>query len=167
MSRHIGRGLNRWSHVHIGDVAELYLLALEKAPAGSFYYVENGESTLLEIARDIARHLNVAGPEPVTFEEAVTIWGRPSALYGLGSNSRVRADRARNELGWNPGKVRYFTISLARQPSIDSSAPRIGGARDEKWSARRPSLQFLTRLKRARPAREPPPPPPHNRVRCH
>ena len=108
VSRHIGRGLNRWSHVHISDVAELYLLALEKAPPGSFYYVENGESTLLEIARDIARHLNVAGPESVTFEEAVKIWGRPSALYGLGSNSRVRADRARNELGWNPRESSIF-----------------------------------------------------------
>lgn len=67
VSRHIGRGLNRWSHVNIGDVAELYFLALEKAPAGSFYYVENGESTLLEIARDIARPLNVAGPEACHF----------------------------------------------------------------------------------------------------
>ena len=108
VSCHVGRGLNRWSHVHIADVAELYLLALDKAQAGSFYYAENGESTLLEIARDIARHLNVAGPEPVTFEEAVKIWGRPSALYGLGSNSRVRADRARSELGWNPRESSIF-----------------------------------------------------------
>src|SRR4029077_2294409 len=36
--RHVGRGLNIWSHVHIADVAELYLLALEKAPAGSLFY---------------------------------------------------------------------------------------------------------------------------------
>jgi nucleoside-diphosphate-sugar epimerase len=108
VSKHVGRGLNRWSHVHIGDVAELYLLALEKASSGSFYYAENGESTLLEIARDIARHLGVGGPEPVTFDEAVKIWGRPSALYGLGSNSRVRADRARSELGWNPRESSIF-----------------------------------------------------------
>ena len=40
--RHVGRGENIWSHVHIDDVAELFLLALAKAPAGSFYYVENG-----------------------------------------------------------------------------------------------------------------------------
>ncbi|MFY0581844.1 hypothetical protein ACN28S_53005 [Cystobacter fuscus] len=44
IARYIGRGLNIWSNVHIADMAELYLLALEKAPAGSFYYVENGEA---------------------------------------------------------------------------------------------------------------------------
>jgi len=32
---YIGRGLNRWSNVHIADVADLYLLALEKAASPS------------------------------------------------------------------------------------------------------------------------------------
>jgi nucleoside-diphosphate-sugar epimerase len=108
ISHHVGRGLNRWSHVHIEDLTELYLLAVRKAKAGSFYYAENGESTLLEIARDIARHLNVAGPELLSFEAAVEVWGRQSALYGLGSNSRVRSDRARDELGWAPRNSSIF-----------------------------------------------------------
>ena len=30
--RHVGRGLNIWGNVHIADVVDLYLLALEKAP---------------------------------------------------------------------------------------------------------------------------------------
>src|SRR6266513_2118096 len=32
--RHVGRGLNIWSNVHIADVVDLYLLALDKAPGG-------------------------------------------------------------------------------------------------------------------------------------
>ena len=108
ISHHVGRGLNRWSHVHIDDVAKLYLLALEKAAPGSFFYAENGEATLLEIARDIARHLDVAGPEPLSVEEASKVWEPAAVRYGFGSNSRVRADRAREELGWSPRNSSIF-----------------------------------------------------------
>jgi hypothetical protein len=37
VARYIGRGLNRWSNVHIADVAALYVLALAQAPPSSFY----------------------------------------------------------------------------------------------------------------------------------
>src|SRR5262245_42882393 len=33
---YFGKGLNRWSNVHIDDLTDLYLLAIEKAPAASF-----------------------------------------------------------------------------------------------------------------------------------
>jgi nucleoside-diphosphate-sugar epimerase len=52
--RYIGRGLNRWSNVHIADVAALYELALAKARGGTFIYVESGEEALGEIAKAIA-----------------------------------------------------------------------------------------------------------------
>jgi nucleoside-diphosphate-sugar epimerase len=74
VARYIGRGLNRWSNVHIADVAALYVLAIARAPAGSFMYVESGEEALGEIVRAIA---------------------------ALGSNSRVRG-RAAVNLGWLP-----------------------------------------------------------------
>jgi nucleoside-diphosphate-sugar epimerase len=53
--RHVGRGLNIWGHVHIEDVAALYLLALEKASAGALFYAENGEANFKSVtphARD-------------------------------------------------------------------------------------------------------------------
>src|SRR5262249_56098116 len=56
--RYIGRGLNRWSNVHIADVAALYALAIAKAPAGTFMYVESGEEALGEIAKAIAGRLS-------------------------------------------------------------------------------------------------------------
>ncbi|HEX8536625.1 MAG TPA: NAD-dependent epimerase/dehydratase family protein [Cystobacter sp.] len=101
-ARYIGRGLNIWSNVHIADMAELYLLALEKAPAGSFYYVENGEASFGDIARAIARRLGLGPAQSLPASEAIAKWGRELAVFALGSNSRVRADKARNELGWKP-----------------------------------------------------------------
>jgi nucleoside-diphosphate-sugar epimerase len=41
-ARYIGRGENIWSTIHIEDVVSAYLLALEKAPSGSFFFLENG-----------------------------------------------------------------------------------------------------------------------------
>ena len=39
----VGNGINHWSNVHIDDVADIYALAVEKAPAGAYYFAENGE----------------------------------------------------------------------------------------------------------------------------
>jgi nucleoside-diphosphate-sugar epimerase len=101
--RHVGRGENVWSNVHIDDLVSLYLLALERAPAGAFYYAENGESSYREIAEAISRMLGFGGrTQPMTIEEAVAEFGETAAQFSYGSNSRVRAVRARRELGWAP-----------------------------------------------------------------
>jgi nucleoside-diphosphate-sugar epimerase len=99
--RYIGRGLNRWSNVHIADVAALYLLALEKAPAGTFMYVESGEAALGEIAAAIAVRLRLGAPQSWNAEAAIAGFGRNMAVFSLGSNSRVRG-KAAAELGWAP-----------------------------------------------------------------
>ncbi|MBS7811140.1 NAD-dependent epimerase/dehydratase family protein [Roseococcus pinisoli] len=101
IARYIGRGLNRWSNVHIADVADLYALALEKAPRGSFMYVESGEEELGNVARAIATRLGLGEAQPWSAEEAIATWGREMAVFGLGSNSRVRG-RLAGELGWKP-----------------------------------------------------------------
>ncbi len=101
VARYIGRGLNRWSNVHIADVAALYVLAIAKAPAGSFIYVEIGEEGLSEIANAIAAKLGLGAAQSFTADEAIAAWGRNMAVYSLGSNSRVRG-KAAAALGWVP-----------------------------------------------------------------
>lgn len=101
VARYIGKGQNRWSNVHIGDVTDLYSIALKKAPAGTFMFVESGEENFQEIARAIATRYNLGEPQSLSAEEANKIWGREMAVFALGSNSRVRGTIAR-ELGWNP-----------------------------------------------------------------
>jgi nucleoside-diphosphate-sugar epimerase len=114
VARYIGRGLNRWSNVHISDVAALYALAIAKAPAGAFMYVESGEEALGEVVRAIAVRLGLGAAQSWSAEEAIAAWGRRTAVFSLGSNSRVRGRRATELLGWTP-RHRSITDWIAQQ----------------------------------------------------
>ena len=103
--RHVGRGLNIWSNVHIDDVVDIYRLALEKSPAGTFYFVESGEAQFRDMTTAIAKALKLRGPEDWPLDEAIKEWGYEMASYGLGSNSRVRSKRTREILGWQPKRT--------------------------------------------------------------
>ena len=114
VARYIGRGLNRWSNVHIADVAALYPLAIAKAPAGSFMYVESGEEALGEVARAIAARLGLGAAQSWPAEQAIAAWGREKAMFSLGSNSRVRGKAAADLLSWAP-EHRSITDWIARE----------------------------------------------------
>ncbi|MYN28459.1 NAD-dependent epimerase/dehydratase family protein [Duganella levis] len=100
--RHVGPGRNIWSNVHIDDVVDLYLLALEKTEAGAFYFVESGEASFGEMSAAIAKALDLGPAQDWPLELAKEEWGYEMASYGLGSNSRVRGERGRKQLGWQP-----------------------------------------------------------------
>ncbi len=103
VARHVGRGENLWSNVHIDDLVDLYLRVLERAPAGASYYAENGEASMRKVCETISRALGYAGrTQGMSKEEAIAEFGAGPAAYTYGSNSRVRATRARRELGWAP-----------------------------------------------------------------
>jgi nucleoside-diphosphate-sugar epimerase len=103
--RHVGSGGNIWSNVHIDDVVELYRLALEKTPAGTFYFVESGEASFRDMTTAMADVLGMGKPQDWPLDEAKQEWGYEMASYGLGSNSRVRGQRARELLGWKPQRT--------------------------------------------------------------
>jgi nucleoside-diphosphate-sugar epimerase len=117
ISLHIGPGENRWSNVHIEDLAELYLLVLERAQPGSFFFAADGECSLREIAEAIGRLLDV----PVgtwSVQEAEAMWGFEPAHFAFGSNSRVRALNAR-QLGWQPKGIGLIEdIERCGQPQM-------------------------------------------------
>ncbi|HEX8589461.1 NAD-dependent epimerase/dehydratase family protein [Pseudomonas sp.] len=100
--RHVGSGGNIWSNVHIEDVVELYALALEKTPAGTFYFVESGEASFRDMSNAIAEALGLGPAQDWPLKDAEAEWGYEMANYGLGSNSRVRGKNARELLGWVP-----------------------------------------------------------------
>jgi nucleoside-diphosphate-sugar epimerase len=105
VARHVGRGLNVWSHVHIDDIVDLYLLALAEAPTCSLFYAENGEAPWKSLASAIGRLLGYGGEtKDWPIDEAVREWGA-GAITSYGSNSRVRSLKARKMLGWNPQGV--------------------------------------------------------------
>ncbi|KAM3105585.1 NAD-dependent epimerase/dehydratase family protein [Phormidesmis sp. 146-33] len=102
-ARYIGRGENTWSTIHIEDVVSAYLLALEKAPSGSFFFLENGESSFKTMAETIHSQLGFEGTaQSWTVEEAVKEWGQEGAHFAFGSNSRIRSSKARSFLEWMP-----------------------------------------------------------------
>ena len=99
---HAGPGENIWSNVHIDDLVPLYALAIDKAPAGAFYFVENGENSMREACLAINRMLGFAGPpSAMSMQEAAGEWGEGTTEDTMASNSRVRARRAR-QLSWQP-----------------------------------------------------------------
>ncbi|PWE42556.1 epimerase [Pseudomonas prosekii] len=103
--RHVGTGQNIWSNVHIEDVVALYLLALSKNVPGTFYFVESGESSFIDMTTAMAEALNLGAPQDWPLKDAEAEWGYEMANYGLGSNSRVRGKHAREQLGWAPKRT--------------------------------------------------------------
>lgn len=106
--KHVGRGENRWSNVHIDDLVDLYSLVVEQSQTASsgphgLYFVENGENSMLEVCRAIAGTMGLGGETlAMSATQAAEVWGDGPANNTMGSNSRVRALRARRELGWQP-----------------------------------------------------------------
>ncbi len=103
--RHVGTGQNIWSNVHIEDVVALYLLALTGNPAGTFYFVESGEASFIDMTTAMAKALNLGESQDWPLADAEAEWGYEMANYGLGSNSRVRGRNARELLGWAPKRT--------------------------------------------------------------
>ncbi|MCT2590395.1 NAD-dependent epimerase/dehydratase family protein [Streptomyces sp. N2-109] len=102
VARHVGPGRNIWSTVHIDDVTELYLRALDAAPSGAFYFAENGEASFAEMVQSVADTLGLGAAQAWDIDSAIREWGFEPAVYALGSNSRVRGSAARDQLGWKP-----------------------------------------------------------------
>jgi len=106
--------------VHLDDLVDLYLLALQKAPAGAFYYAENGENSMRQLCEAISRALGFGGKTaPMSVEEASAELGEGPVAYSYGSNSRVRATRARSELGWSPHRPALLA-SIERDLGFDA-----------------------------------------------
>jgi nucleoside-diphosphate-sugar epimerase len=98
---YFGKGLNRYSNVHIDDLIDLYLLVMEKAPGGSFFFAENGNNSFKEIAKMISNLLGLGNKTAsLPLADVIAHYGEDARL-GVGSNSLVTAVNARR-LGWAP-----------------------------------------------------------------
>jgi len=102
--RLVGPGTQHWTSVHVDDLAELYVSALEKAESGSVYPGVNGRSlTVRELGEVASRRLGLDGR--VVPEEPAALVGR---LGGFGEalllDQRATGEKARRELGWKPSR---------------------------------------------------------------
>ena len=93
-------GDNRWSFVHVDDLAKLYVLAAEKAPAGAVYNAANAEPLpMRQVSEVIAEHTG-ATLTAWTPQEAAPIVG--GIAYAFAMNVAVSAQKAMDELVWRP-----------------------------------------------------------------
>lgn len=120
---YVGRGLNCYSNVHVEDLADLYVLALQKGVAGALYHAVSGELNYRSIAEAIARQLKVA-TRSVTVEEAIQVWDRFSGPIVFSSCSRTVSPRARSELGWAPKPERLDIFAECANPAYDTNEER-------------------------------------------
>ncbi|RDW91574.1 hypothetical protein BP5796_02739 [Coleophoma crateriformis] len=108
-------GQNMWSHVHIDDAADAFIVLVEEAlkPNGGnaqwgdegYYFIEAGDFKWGDVAAAISKQLSAKGAIPTAEVDKVPVEDasayHPWAPLLWGGNSRVRADRLR-ALGWGP-----------------------------------------------------------------
>ncbi|HEY0405416.1 MAG TPA: SDR family oxidoreductase [Pyrinomonadaceae bacterium] len=116
--RFVGTGENHWPLVHVDDLADLYLKALEQAPAGTLLLAASGPAlTVREVAEAAARAAGCEG--------SVESWPIEQARERLGSyadaltlDQQVSGRKAIELLDWQP-----------RAPSLQAELAAESGRR--------------------------------------
>jgi nucleoside-diphosphate-sugar epimerase len=100
VSGYIGDGSNRWPAVHRVDAAQLFRLALEKAPAGSTLHAIDDEGVPIRaIAEVIGRHLDLP-VVAISTEDAAEHFAWLAGF--LAADSPASSPLTRELLGWHP-----------------------------------------------------------------
>lgn len=100
---YLGDGQNIWSNVHLNDLTDLFILAIQLAPSGSVFFAENGSVSMKEMAIFMSDRLGLkCAPTSLPIEAFISKWGLATSCTVFGGNSRVSAKKAKDELGWNP-----------------------------------------------------------------
>ena len=114
-----GAGDRLWSYVHVDDLADLYVLAVERAAAGSLFHTagEKGLRTKA-IAEAVSRTIGLGGK---TAELPIGELRKVLPLADYWSmNSQSSGEKARDVLGWRPTHLSMLS---------ELSFPDAGGAR--------------------------------------
>jgi len=101
-ARYVGSGENRWPVIDVDDLADLYVRALEKAPAGTVLLAADGSAhRVKEIAEAASIGAGAGGrTESWPLEEARKTLGAYADALAL--DQQVSSERARAMLGWKP-----------------------------------------------------------------
>ncbi len=98
----IGAGTQRWSAVHVEDLARLTVLALEQKPAQRVFNAVAEALALREAAELVAQATQAAGgAQSVSEAEASKAWG-PFWAVTLSRNLWLSPTLAEQTLGWKP-----------------------------------------------------------------
>ncbi|MEY9860361.1 nucleoside-diphosphate-sugar epimerase [Catenulispora sp. GAS73] len=102
VSGYVGDGANRWPAGHVLDVARLYRLALDKAPAGEQLFAAAEEGVAVrDVAEAIGRHLDVPVVSVPAEKAAEHFAGFPFAAMDITMPNAA----TRELLGWEPQEL--------------------------------------------------------------
>jgi nucleoside-diphosphate-sugar epimerase len=125
ISGYLGAGNNRWPATDTRDVARVYRLALESAPAGSRLHAVAEEGIpVREIAATISRRLEVP-VAPVAIDDAERHFSYLSAIVGL--DNPTSSQITRDTLGWTatrPGLI----ADLEQDRDLAAKAGKTSGS---------------------------------------
>ncbi|HYL77567.1 MAG TPA: SDR family oxidoreductase [Bryobacteraceae bacterium] len=101
-ARYVGTGENHWPMIHLDDLADLYLRALEQAAAGTLLHAADGTAyRLKQIAEAASIGAGTGGrTESWPLEDARKTLGPYADALAL--DQQVSAEKARATLGWTP-----------------------------------------------------------------
>ena len=98
---HLGAGGVRQGYVHLDDLVELYVLALERAPAGTMLHGVTDEIALGDLAVAVSRLVGARGrTESLSLMEMYNRGGGRGV--SLSVNKRLASEKTRMVLNWTP-----------------------------------------------------------------
>ena len=98
---HLGIGGVRQGYVHLDDLVEVYVLALERAPAGTMLHAVTDEIALGDLAAAASRLVGASGrTEALSLLEMYTRGG--GGGVSLSVNKRLASEKTRKVLNWTP-----------------------------------------------------------------
>jgi nucleoside-diphosphate-sugar epimerase len=98
----VGSGDQHWTTVHVDDLADLYVLVLEKGKAGEVYIGASGiNPTVRELGEAVAGAGGVVAPDEADATRERLGAGFADALM---LDQQTSASKPKSELGWNPSR---------------------------------------------------------------
>ncbi len=102
VSAYVGDGSNRWPAVHRLDAANLYRLALEKAPAGQALHATGEDAIPFKmIAEKIGEKVGVP-VRSISPKDAAEHFSNPFMAVVFGTDSPASSEHTKQLLGWTP-----------------------------------------------------------------
>lgn len=109
VGRYVGDADVTWPMVHVDDLADLFVTALERAPGGTLLHaVDESAVPVVDIARAAGAAAGVEGVASWPTTEARAALGRDFA-DALALSQACSGERARELLGWTPWRPKTIT----------------------------------------------------------
>lgn len=126
--RYIGNGQNFCPTVHLEDLAQAYVLAVENPPVGETLIVsDNNPLTMEDFSNALTQQFGKGKAKSAPKWLVSVLAGKPLANL-LSSSFRVKNDKAKKLLGWKPHHPTFYDALAQVLQQSDATLHRSGKA---------------------------------------